>query len=76
MIYSLKGASEIVLTSFSKFYDFEQDKIIDITEEMRKKIDDEITKMANMALRTICVAYKEITGKEGKIFQFLVLLNW
>jgi len=56
------------LSACTKFYDFGEDKIVDIDDDMRRKIDDEITKMATMALRTICVAYKEITGDEGKFF--------
>lgn len=37
-----------------------------MTETIKQKIEDEITAMANKALRTICIGYKEVKGDEGK----------
>lgn len=63
----IKGASEIVLESCTHFLSFEEDRIVPITTTMREKIEDEITAMANKALRTICIGYKEITGDEDLV---------
>jgi len=60
----LKGASEIILDCCSHFFSFEEDRVVPMTEALKRKIDDEITGMANKALRTICIAYKEVTGNE------------
>ena len=37
-----------------------------MTPQLKEKIEEEIVKMANKALRTICIGYKEINGDEGK----------
>jgi Ca2+ transporting ATPase len=60
----VKGASEIVLETCSHFYSFEEDRVIPMTEVLKRKIEDEINGMASKALRTLCVAYKEINGNE------------
>jgi len=60
----IKGASEIVLESCTHFHSFEEDRIIPITETIKKQIESEIENMATKALRTICIAYKEISGDE------------
>ena len=52
------------MESCTHFHSFEEDRIIPITETMRQKIEDEINAMANKALRTLCIGYKEITGDE------------
>jgi len=62
----MKGASEIILNCCDRFYNFEEDRIVPMTPELKSHIEDEIVKMADQALRTICIAYKEINGDEGK----------
>lgn len=49
-----------------QFFSFELGKTVPMTPELKEKIEDEIVKMANQALRTICIGYKEINGDEGK----------
>jgi len=63
-IMHIKGASEIVLEACDSYYSLQEDKIIPMTEELTELINDEITNMANQALRTLCIAYKEIQGNE------------
>jgi len=60
----IKGASEIVLEACSHFHSFEEGRVIPITETMKQQFENEIESMAKKALRTICVAYKEINGDE------------
>ena len=36
-----------------------------MTPQLKQKIEDEIVAMANKALRTICIGYKEVNGDEG-----------
>lgn len=60
----IKGASEIVLESCSYFYDWEKNTVIPISAEFKQTMYKVIEEMAGNALRTICVAYKEIEGNE------------
>jgi len=60
----IKGASEIILASCDKFYDITQGKVVPLTPNQRQIIEEQIESMADQALRTICIAYKEITGLE------------
>lgn len=60
----LKGASEIVLASCTKFYDLKQGRIIDMTPSLRQMIEEQIEVMADQALRTIGLAYKEVQENE------------
>ncbi len=64
----IKGASEIILGTCNQFYNFSEDKILPMDEELRSHIEDEIHSMADQALRTICIAYKEYQGDEGNHF--------
>jgi len=63
-IMHIKGASEIVLEACDSYYSLQEDKIIPMTESLSEQINNEITNMANQALRTLCIAYKEINGNE------------
>mmetsp|Transcript_20080 Transcript_20080/g.17184 ORF Transcript_20080/g.17184 Transcript_20080/m.17184 type:complete len:475 (+) Transcript_20080:571-1995(+) len=60
----LKGASEIITASCDKFYSFEKSEVVPIDEDMKKSINDAIENMARKALRTIGIAYKDVTGDE------------
>jgi len=60
----IKGASEIILESCSHYYSLKDDEVVPMTEELKEKIEEEITNMANKALRTICIAFKELNGDE------------
>jgi len=64
----IKGASEIVLESCTQFHSFEEDRVIPMTGTMKQQIENEIENMAKKALRTICIAYKEVSGDEGLLF--------
>jgi len=63
----IKGASEIVLESCSHYHSFESNKIVPMTPELKQRIEDEIVAMANKALRTICIGYKEFNGDEDLV---------
>jgi Ca2+ transporting ATPase len=56
----IKGASELILESATHFYSFESNQVIPLTAELRAKCDNTITEMASLALRTLCLAYKDI----------------
>jgi len=60
----MKGASEMILACCNQFYNFEEDKIVPLTEDLKAHIEEEIIKLADQALRTICIAYKDVTGNE------------
>ena len=57
-----KGASEMVLRSCSKFHNMNTGQVVNLDESLRKVVEDNIKRMANDALRTICLAYRDITG--------------
>ena len=57
-------SSEIILETCNQFHNFAEDKIETMTEDLKNHIEEEIHKMADQALRTICIAYKEFTGNE------------
>ena len=59
------GAHEMVLPSCTHFYSFQQDRLIELSQVMRDNIEREIERMADQALRTICIAYKDIEDYEG-----------
>ena len=54
------------MESCSSFYDIKQGKIVPMTASLKQMIEDQIEAMADQALRTIGIAYKEIEGNEGK----------
>ncbi|XP_050231157.1 putative calcium-transporting ATPase 11, plasma membrane-type [Mercurialis annua] len=61
-----KGASEIILKMCDKVVDSEG-QAVTMSEEDRKKINDVINDFACQALRTLCLAYKDIeSGSEDK----------
>jgi magnesium-transporting ATPase (P-type) len=59
----IKGASEIVRKSLTHFHDF-LGRIVPIDDELTRNIDTAISTMASKALRTLCIAYKELNGSE------------
>lgn len=63
-IMILKGASEIVLSSCNKFHSKKTGGIIPIDEQLLNTMKGAIKKMANDALRTIVLAYKEINDSD------------
>ena len=60
----MKGATEIVLDCCAFFYDFEKDEVVLIDEQMKEDIKRAAKQMADTSLRTIALAYKEVSGKE------------
>ncbi|KAG9302148.1 hypothetical protein G9A89_020582 [Geosiphon pyriformis] len=59
----VKGASEIVLASCTEYVEGDgSNKKLD--EQARSKFDTIITNFANKSLRTICLAYREVSGAE------------
>ncbi|KAL9247741.1 hypothetical protein vseg_021142 [Gypsophila vaccaria] len=57
-----KGASEIVLAMCDKVLD-PNGKPIELSEESRQKVTEVINKFASQALRTLSIAYKDVTEK-------------
>lgn len=62
-ILLVKGASEMVLASCNKFLPKSTGKIQPIDDALLKKMKDAIKTMADGALRTIVLGYKEL--KDG-----------
>ena len=63
----VKGAAEIVLNTCSHYLN-ENGERIELTEAKKDEIiNDVITKMAKNALRTICLAYKDLKESEGGV---------
>jgi P-type Ca2+ transporter type 2B len=60
-----KGAAEIILNLCTHYINASGDKVV-LTDELKKEINTTvITKYAENALRTICLAYKELEEHEG-----------
>ncbi|KAM7267315.1 hypothetical protein ACFE04_009481 [Oxalis oulophora] len=57
-----KGASEIILKMCDKFVD-QQGKVVSLSDEKRKKIEETINNFACEALRTLCLAFKDMEEK-------------
>ncbi|KAI9227107.1 MAG: PMCA-type calcium-translocating P-type ATPase [Piptocephalis tieghemiana] len=60
-----KGASEMVMLSCSKYVD-KDGKVKGLDKKTREAISSTISRYAGQALRTICVAYKDLSEKEIK----------
>ncbi|KAL4476839.1 hypothetical protein ABPG72_010676 [Tetrahymena utriculariae] len=56
----VKGASELVLASCTKWHKKQDDQILPIDEKTKQKMLDSIKNMADKALRTLVCAYKDI----------------
>ena len=56
-----KGASEIVLGLCDKIMNGETGKVSRISEDDRRKANESIDKMANGGLRTLCIAYVDLS---------------
>lgn len=67
----LKGASEIVLNNCDYYLNF-QNKKLKITEEYRDELKAKIKTYADQALRTICIAYKDIEKEDAKNFDYKI----
>lgn len=59
-----KGASEMVLRACNKFHNMNSNQVVNLDESLRVTVEENIKRMANEALRTICIAYREINGSE------------
>lgn len=59
----VKGASEIVLQSCTHLLQFSNGLIAPINQQLQESINAAIKKMADKALRTICLAYKMLPKK-------------
>lgn len=60
----MKGASEVVLSSASSFYNPSTRSILPITDEIKTQYESIISHYAEQCLRTICLAYKDISVDE------------
>jgi magnesium-transporting ATPase (P-type) len=56
----VKGASEMVLSTCNKWYNMEENKIEDINEHAKAKMESSILEMASKSLRTLCIGYKKL----------------
>lgn len=61
----IKGAAEIILEGCSKIYSFQQHKAVELTEDIKLKIKNELNDLAEQALRVIAVGYKNLKGNEN-----------
>lgn len=60
----LKGASEFILASCTKFYSFEMDTVSSMTSDLKQQTEQAIKNMADSALRTIGIAFKEVSEND------------
>lgn len=60
----IKGASEIILGSCTYFLDADGQKC-ELKDDMKSHLLSVINEYARKALRTICVAYKDLKPGEG-----------
>ncbi|ORX98964.1 PMCA-type calcium-translocating P-type ATPase [Basidiobolus meristosporus CBS 931.73] len=63
----VKGASEIVLASCTR-YIAQDETIKELDDEAKKHFEKNISDFANNALRTICIAYRDVTQSEVDAF--------
>lgn len=66
----IKGASELILESCTRFHSF-NDEIINLNSDVKKSISEAIENMASQALRTLILAYKDLSEVEGYLFFFI-----
>jgi Ca2+-transporting ATPase len=59
----IKGASEIVKNCCSHYLDVDG-KVREMTDEIKGNLDNVIHNYARQALRTICLAYKDLMPNE------------
>ncbi len=55
------------MRSCSKYHNKDNGSLTNIDEALKKTIEDAIKEMADKALRTICLAYKELQGNEDLV---------
>lgn len=60
----VKGASEMVLSCCNKWFDMRSGRIEAISESQKNKMDETIKKMAESSLRTLCLAYRELSTND------------
>lgn len=68
----VKGASEMVLRTCTKFHSKRTNQISPLDARLVEEVNKNIKRMADNALRTICLAYKDLNGSEDllKIDEF------
>lgn len=59
-----KGASEMVLAACNTYHSKSSSSPIPIDAELREKVEKAIETMASRALRTICLAYRDVSPRE------------
>jgi Ca2+-transporting ATPase len=60
-----KGASEIILSMCDKIIDC-NGEVVDLPEDRASNVSDVINSFASEALRTLCLAVKDINGTQGE----------
>lgn len=50
----------MVLSTCNKWYNMDENKIEDITEHTKTKMETAINDMATKSLRTLCIGYKKL----------------
>lgn len=50
----------MVLQTCSKWYNMDENKIEDINQHVKTKMENSILEMANKSLRTLCIGYKKL----------------
>jgi magnesium-transporting ATPase (P-type) len=54
----LKGASEYILGACDKIHYWDTDEIVNLNENIKQEISENIHGFAKQTLRTLCVGYK------------------
>lgn len=62
-----KGASEIVLAACNTYLSKSSGEVSTMDTQLREKVERAIETMAGRALRTICLAYKDISPREDLV---------
>ena len=65
----IKGASEIVLTACKDYVKKSNFQTVTLDSNGKKMVESAIESMASKALRTICIAYKDVDNFESSDFK-------
>lgn len=54
----------MVLAACNKFHNMTSNQVVALDETLRATVEENIKRMANEALRTICIAYREVNSSD------------